>query len=113
MESKLLQTKDIGDLASVTVCYFGSCTPGAARTAGAGIFLSVCKHIDTRNRPSAGYYCFEVFCDSAPRHVLAGTFSAPLNVTEKHSRATSAFADRLSTDTHQRAPITPSQEVAR
>jgi hypothetical protein len=27
MESKLLQTKDIGDLASVTVCYFGSCTP--------------------------------------------------------------------------------------
>jgi hypothetical protein len=61
MESKLLQTKDIGDLASVTVCYFGSCTPGAARTAGAGIFLSVCKHIDTRNRPSAGYYCFEVF----------------------------------------------------
>jgi hypothetical protein len=30
MESKLLQTKDIGDFASVTVCYFGSCTPAAA-----------------------------------------------------------------------------------
>jgi hypothetical protein len=30
MESKLLQTKGIGDLASVTVCYFGSCTPAAA-----------------------------------------------------------------------------------
>jgi hypothetical protein len=30
MESKLLQTKDIGDLSSVTVCYFGSCTPAAA-----------------------------------------------------------------------------------
>jgi hypothetical protein len=30
MESKLLQTKDIGDFASVTACYFGSCTPAAA-----------------------------------------------------------------------------------
>jgi hypothetical protein len=30
MESKLLQTKDIGDLSSITVCYFGSCTPGTA-----------------------------------------------------------------------------------
>jgi hypothetical protein len=30
MESKLVQTKDIGDLASETVCYFGSCTPAAA-----------------------------------------------------------------------------------
>ncbi len=30
MESKLLQTKDIGDSSSVTVCYFGSCTPAAA-----------------------------------------------------------------------------------
>ncbi len=30
MESKLLQTKDIGDFSSVTVCYFGSCTPAAA-----------------------------------------------------------------------------------
>ena len=30
MESKLLQTKDIGDLPRVTVCYFGSCTPAAA-----------------------------------------------------------------------------------
>jgi hypothetical protein len=29
MESKLLQTKDIGDFFSVTVCYFGSCTPAA------------------------------------------------------------------------------------
>jgi hypothetical protein len=26
MESKLLQTKDIGDFSTVTVCYFGSCT---------------------------------------------------------------------------------------
>ena len=30
MESKLLQSKDIGDFSSVTVCYFGSCTPAAA-----------------------------------------------------------------------------------
>ena len=30
MKSKLLQTKDIGDFSSVTVCYFGSCTPAAA-----------------------------------------------------------------------------------
>ena len=30
MESKLLQTKDIGDFFSGTVCYFGSCTPAAA-----------------------------------------------------------------------------------
>ena len=30
MESKLLQTKDIGDFSSVTVRYFGSCTPAAA-----------------------------------------------------------------------------------
>jgi hypothetical protein len=30
MESKLLQTRDIGDLSGVTVCYFGSCTPAAA-----------------------------------------------------------------------------------
>jgi hypothetical protein len=28
MESNLLQTKDIGDFSSVTVCYFGSCTLG-------------------------------------------------------------------------------------
>jgi hypothetical protein len=27
MESKLLQMKGIGDFCSVTVCYFGSCTP--------------------------------------------------------------------------------------
>jgi hypothetical protein len=27
MESKLLQMKGIGDFSSVTVCYFGSCTP--------------------------------------------------------------------------------------
>ncbi len=30
MQSKLLQTKDIGDLSSVTVGYFGSYTPAAA-----------------------------------------------------------------------------------
>ena len=30
MESKLLQMKDIGDFSSVTVCYFGSCTPRAS-----------------------------------------------------------------------------------
>jgi hypothetical protein len=30
MESKLLQTKGIGDFSSVTVCYFGSCTPAAS-----------------------------------------------------------------------------------
>jgi hypothetical protein len=30
MESKLLQTKGIGDFSSVTACYFGSCTPAAA-----------------------------------------------------------------------------------
>ncbi len=30
MESKLLQTKDVGDISNVTVCYFGSCTPAAA-----------------------------------------------------------------------------------
>jgi hypothetical protein len=30
MESKLLQTKVIGELPSVTMCYFGSCTPAAA-----------------------------------------------------------------------------------
>ena len=30
MESKLLQTKGIGDFSSVTVWYFGSCTPAAA-----------------------------------------------------------------------------------
>jgi hypothetical protein len=29
MESKLLQTKDIGDFSTVTVRYFGSCTPAA------------------------------------------------------------------------------------
>jgi len=30
MESKLMQTKDIGDFFSITVCYFGSGTPAAA-----------------------------------------------------------------------------------
>ena len=30
MESKLLQTKNMGDFFSVTVCYSGSCTPAAA-----------------------------------------------------------------------------------
>ena len=30
MESKLLQTKDIGDFSSVAACHFGSCTPAAA-----------------------------------------------------------------------------------
>ena len=30
MESNPLQTKAIGDFSSVTVCYFGSCTPAAA-----------------------------------------------------------------------------------
>jgi hypothetical protein len=30
MESKLLQTKGIGDFSRVTVCYFGSGTPAAA-----------------------------------------------------------------------------------
>ena len=45
MESKLLQTKDIGDFSSVTVCYFGSCTPAAA--------------LGTRlpSRDSYGYLC--------------------------------------------------------
>lgn len=43
--------------------------------------------------------------------MLAGTFSGPFKVTEKRSRATSAFADRLSTNTNQWPPITPSQEV--
>jgi len=32
MESKLLQTKDIGDFSSVTVFYFGSCTPATTLT---------------------------------------------------------------------------------
>ena len=30
MESEPLQTKDIGEFSSVTVFYFGSCTPAAA-----------------------------------------------------------------------------------
>ena len=30
MESKLVQTKGIGEFSSVTVCYFGSCTSAAA-----------------------------------------------------------------------------------
>jgi len=38
-------------------------------------------------------------------------FPVPFNVAEKRSRATSAFADCLSTSTNQRPPITPSQEV--
>ena len=29
MEFKLLQMKGIGEFSSVTVCYFGSCTPAA------------------------------------------------------------------------------------
>ena len=58
-----------------------------------------------------GLLSFRDFRDSALRHVLAGTFSAPFNVTGKRSRATSAFAERLSTNADQRAPITPLQAV--
>ena len=45
MESKLLQTNDIGDFSSVTVSYFDSCTPAAA--------------LGTRlpSRDSYGYLC--------------------------------------------------------
>jgi hypothetical protein len=45
MESKLLHPKGIGDFSSVTVCYFGSCTPAAA--------------LGTRlpSRDSYGYLC--------------------------------------------------------
>jgi hypothetical protein len=58
MESKLLQSKDIGDLASVTVCYFGSCTPAAA--------------LGTRlpSRDSHGYLC-------QSRHAPRTTADAP------------------------------------
>jgi hypothetical protein len=58
MESKLLQTKDIGDLASVTVCYLGSCTPAAA--------------LGTRlpSRDSYGYLC-------QSRHAPRTTANAP------------------------------------
>jgi hypothetical protein len=61
--------------------------------------------------PFGGLLLFRDFFDSALRHMLAGTFSGPFKVTEKRSRATSAFADRLSTNTNQWPPITPSQEV--
>ena len=39
MESKLLQTKEIGDFSSVTICYFGSCTPAA----------TLCTHLPFRD----------------------------------------------------------------
>jgi hypothetical protein len=58
MESKLLQTKDIGEFFSVTVCYFGSCTPAAA--------------LGTRlpSRDSYGYLC-------QSRHAPRTTADAP------------------------------------
>jgi hypothetical protein len=58
MESKLLQTKGIGDFLSVTVCYFGSCTPAAA--------------LGTRlpSRDSYGYLC-------QSRHAPRTTADAP------------------------------------
>jgi hypothetical protein len=58
MESKLLQTKDIRDFSSVTVCYFGSCTPAAA--------------LGTRlpSRDSYGYLC-------ESRHAPRTTANAP------------------------------------
>jgi hypothetical protein len=58
MESKLLQTKDIGDFSRVTVCYFGSCTPAAA--------------LGTRlpSRDSYGYLC-------ESRHAPRTTANAP------------------------------------
>ena len=58
MASKLLQTKDIGDLSTVTVDYFGSCTPAAA--------------LGTRlpSRDSYGYLC-------QSRHAPRTTADAP------------------------------------
>jgi hypothetical protein len=58
MESKPSQTKGIGDLASVTVCYFGSGTPAAA--------------LGTRlpSRDSYGYLC-------QSRHAPRTTADAP------------------------------------
>ena len=58
MESKLWRTKDIGDFSSVTVCYFGSCTPAAA--------------LGTRlpSRDSYGYLC-------QSRHAPRTTADAP------------------------------------
>ena len=58
MESSLLQTKDIGDFFSVTVCYFGSCTPAAI--------------LGTRlpSRDSYGYLC-------QSRHAPRTTADAP------------------------------------
>jgi hypothetical protein len=58
MESKLLQTKDIGDLSSVTVCYFGSCTPAPA----------LGTHFPSRD--SYGYLC-------QSKHVPRTTADAP------------------------------------
>jgi len=58
MESKLWRTKDVGDISSVTVCYFGSCTPAAA--------------LGTRlpSRDSYGYLC-------QSRHAPRATADAP------------------------------------
>ncbi len=58
MESKLLHTQDIGDFSSVTVRYFGSCTPAAA--------------LGTRlpSRDSYGYLC-------QSRHAPRTTADAP------------------------------------
>jgi hypothetical protein len=58
MESKLLQTKDIGDFSSVTVRYFGSCTPAAA----------LGTHLPSRD--SYGYLC-------QSRHAPRTTADAP------------------------------------
>ena len=52
MESNSLETKDIGELPSVTVCYFGSCTPAAAL----GTYF-----------PSTDSYGYRCQCKHAPR----------------------------------------------
>jgi putative IMPACT (imprinted ancient) family translation regulator len=54
MESKLLQTKDIGDVSSVTVCYFGSCTLGErpwARAFPAEIAMAISVSPGTHPEP--------------------------------------------------------------
>jgi hypothetical protein len=58
MESNLLQTKDIGDLLSLTERYFGSCTPAAA--------LGTCFP----SKDSYGYLC-------QSKHVPRTTADAP------------------------------------
>ena len=68
MESNLLETRDIGDSPSVTVCYFGSCTSAAAlRTYFAYKDVGREREQGRGSSPSTDSYGYRCQCKHAPR----------------------------------------------